>query len=85
MTLSLLDILPFGVLTSSQGIYFLLDKPFIGIFPKANELINIFHIPVTLKIFILDSVLMEKYSYFVCLALCFPSQSNAEIDKRKVN
>lgn len=68
MTLSLLDVLLVGVLSSSLGIFFLLDKPFIGIFPKTKELINIFHILVTSKILILNSVLVEKYSYFVCLA-----------------
>lgn len=47
ITLFLLDVLAFGVIFSCQGFCYLLDKPFIGIFPKSKESIHLFHIPVT--------------------------------------
>lgn len=48
ITLFLLAVLAFGVIFSCQGLYSLLKKPFIGIFPKSKESINLFHIPVNL-------------------------------------
>lgn len=60
ITLCLLDVLAFGAFFSWQGTYFLLDKPFIGMFPYGKELIYFFCIPVTFKIFILNSVFAEN-------------------------